>query len=49
MAAYTMAGTLGEFIERNGRDHANRAALIYEGRTFTHADMGRAIPPIESF
>lgn len=38
MAPFTMAGTLGEFIERNGRDHASRAALIYDGRTFTHAE-----------
>ena len=38
MPAFTLAGTLGEFIERNGRDHAHRAALIYAGRTYTHAE-----------
>ena len=38
MPALAMAGTLGEFIERNGRDHADRAALIYGGRTYTHAE-----------
>jgi acyl-CoA synthetase (AMP-forming)/AMP-acid ligase II len=29
--------TLGEFIERNARDHAAKPALIYQGRTFSHA------------
>jgi acyl-CoA synthetase (AMP-forming)/AMP-acid ligase II len=38
MAALSMFGTLGEFIERNGRDHASRPALIYQGRTFSHAE-----------
>jgi acyl-CoA synthetase (AMP-forming)/AMP-acid ligase II len=38
MTAFSMFNTLGEFIERNGSDHAGRPALIYQGRTFTHAE-----------
>jgi acyl-CoA synthetase (AMP-forming)/AMP-acid ligase II len=38
MTALSMFNTLGEFVERNGRDHASRPALIYQGRTFTHAE-----------
>lgn len=32
-----MLETLGELVERNGRDHAAKPALIYGGQTFTHA------------
>jgi acyl-CoA synthetase (AMP-forming)/AMP-acid ligase II len=39
MTALSLFETLGEFIERNGRDHATRPALIYQGRTFTHAEI----------
>jgi acyl-CoA synthetase (AMP-forming)/AMP-acid ligase II len=33
-----MFNTLGEFIERNGRDHASEPALIYHQRVFTHGE-----------
>jgi acyl-CoA synthetase (AMP-forming)/AMP-acid ligase II len=38
MTAFALFDTVGEFVERNGRDHADRPALIYQGRTFTHAE-----------
>jgi len=38
MTALSRFETLGEFIERNGRDHATKPALIYQGRTFSHAE-----------
>lgn len=31
-------GSLGEFVERNARDHASKPALIYQNRTFSHAE-----------
>ncbi|MPZ57235.1 MAG: long-chain-fatty-acid--CoA ligase [Rhizobiales bacterium] len=33
-----MSDTLGEFIERNGRDHPTLPAVIYQGRTYSHAE-----------
>jgi acyl-CoA synthetase (AMP-forming)/AMP-acid ligase II len=36
-AQFISTETLGEFIERNARDHAAKPALIYQGRTFSHA------------
>jgi acyl-CoA synthetase (AMP-forming)/AMP-acid ligase II len=38
MTAFALFDTVGEFVERNGRDHADRPALIYQGRTYTHAE-----------
>jgi acyl-CoA synthetase (AMP-forming)/AMP-acid ligase II len=38
MTALSSFETLGEFIERNGRDHTSKPALIYRGRTFSHAE-----------
>jgi acyl-CoA synthetase (AMP-forming)/AMP-acid ligase II len=42
--AATGTETLGEFVERNLMDRADKPALIYQGRTFTYGEQcGRAL------
>lgn len=38
MTTSAQCDTLDEFIERNARDHAAQPALIYQGRTYSHAE-----------
>ena len=40
MTPWRESETLGEVIERNMTDHANKVALIYRGRSHTYAEYG---------
>jgi acyl-CoA synthetase (AMP-forming)/AMP-acid ligase II len=40
MPHFTEQGTLGEFIERNMREHARASALRFKGQTWTHSEFG---------